>query len=218
MPLYQCLNPACRLRFPVTDTRISGDICPACRAATELVAHYPAGQRPDWVASPDTPVVEALLDNIRSVYNVGSMLRTADGAGLRHLYLCGITPSPDHPKIAKTALGAEQAVKWTRRANGWETAVSLKQSGYQLWALEGAMGAENLLETAVPPDWPILLIVGNEIAGVDPGILALCDKTLFIPMQGVKGSLNVASAFAIAVYRLRFSGYTSPLPAATATG
>ena len=205
MRLHQCLNPTCRLRFPVTDERISGETCPACRAATELVAHYPPGERPDWAAPPDAPTVEALLDNIRSVYNVGSMLRTADGAGLRHLYLCGITPPPDHPKIAKTALGAEQAVGWSRSANGWETAVSLKQRGYQLWALEGAVGAENLLETAVAlhNNAPILLIVGNEVAGVDPGILALCDKILFIPMLGVKGSLNVASAFAIAAYRLR---------------
>lgn len=205
--LHQCLNPTCRLRFPVTDERVSGETCPACRATMEVVAHYPAGDRPVWAAPSAAPVVEALLDNIRSVYNVGSMLRTADGAGLRHLYLCGITPPPDHPKIAKTALGAEQAVGWSRSANGWETAVSLKQRGYQLWALEGAVGAKNLLETAVVPhnNAPILLIVGNEVAGVDPGILALCDKILFIPMLGVKESLNVASAFAIAAYRLRFS-------------
>jgi 23S rRNA (guanosine2251-2'-O)-methyltransferase len=146
--------------------------------------------------------VEALLDNIRSIYNVGSMLRTADGAGLRHLHLCGITPPPDHPKIAKTALGAEQAVGWTRYANGLETAVSLQQRGYQLWALEGAPDAQPLLATAVPPHAPILLIVGNELAGVDPGILAVCDKVLYIPMQGLKHSLNVASAFAVAAYHL----------------
>ncbi len=199
--LRQCLNAACRLRFPVTDERAPGERCPVCGAATILAAEYAGGRPPSTSPLPARPV-EALLDNIRSIYNVGSMLRTADGAGLRHLHLCGITPPPDHPKIAKTALGAEQAVGWTRYANGLETAVSLQQRGYQLWALEGAPDAQPLLATAVPPHAPILLIVGNELAGVDPGILAVCDKVLYIPMQGLKHSLNVASAFAVAAYHL----------------
>ncbi len=198
--LRQC--PACGLRFPVTDKRVSGEICPACDAATELAAVYPTGGRPAATPRSGTLVVEALLDNVRSIYNVGSMLRTADGAGLRHLYVSGITPPPDHPKIAKTALGAERAVGWTRGVNGLATAVALKALGCQLWALEGTPDAENLLAMAVPHSLPapLVLVVGNEIAGIDPEILALCDKIVAIPMHGVKNSLNVASAFAIAAY------------------
>jgi len=196
----QCTNSTCRFRFPVTDGRVSGEICPVCGAAAELAAYY--GSEPPPARREVLPHVAALLDNIRSIYNVGSMLRTADGAGLRHVHVCGITPPPDHPKVAKTALGAEQTVSWTQSRNGLETAVALQRQGCQLWALESAPGADSLWETAVPPAVPIVLIVGNEIAGVDPGILAVCDKVLYIPMQGVKESLNVASAFAIAAYHL----------------
>lgn len=150
------------------------------------------------------PVIEVLLDNIRSIYNVGSILRTADGAGLTHLHCCGITPPPDHPKIAKTALGAEKSVGWTKYGNGPETAVSLKQRGYQLLALECTPDAILLQDLQLDTSQLITLVVGNEIAGVDPDILALCDQTIMLPMQGVKNSLNVASAFAVAAYGLRF--------------
>ncbi|MBK8987554.1 MAG: TrmH family RNA methyltransferase [Chloroflexi bacterium] len=201
--LRQCANDACRFRFPLTDKRVTGERCPACGAAARLVAIYTSAAPPS--AAPVQRHVEALLDNIRSIYNVGSMLRTADGAGLRHLHLGGITPPPDHPKVTKTALGAEQAVGWTRWNNGLETAVALQQRGYLLWALEGAPDAAPLWAAVVPPQTPILLIVGNEIAGVDPEILVLCDKVLYIPMHGVKHSLNVASAFAIAAYHLTHS-------------
>jgi tRNA G18 (ribose-2'-O)-methylase SpoU len=146
-----------------------------------------------------------LLDNLRSVYNVGSIFRTADGAGIRHLHLCGITPPPDHPKIAKTALGAEKSVGWSQYKNGLETAVSLQQRGFQLWAIEETAQSDPLFTAAHPADnSPILLIVGNEIAGVDPEILALCDRVLHIPMAGHKKSLNVATAFGIAAYVARY--------------
>jgi 23S rRNA (guanosine2251-2'-O)-methyltransferase len=198
----QCLNPVCGLRFPVTLRQDNDENCPACRATTEVAAIYPVGERPAAMPRASGLIVEALLDNVRSIYNVGSMVRTADGAGLRHLHVCGITPPPDHPKIAKTALGAEEAIGWSRTANGLATAVALKSQGCQLWALEGTLDAENLLATAVPPTLaaPLVLVVGSEIAGIDPGILAICDKIVAIPMHGVKNSLNVASAFAIAAY------------------
>jgi tRNA G18 (ribose-2'-O)-methylase SpoU len=145
-----------------------------------------------------------LVDNVRSIYNVGSFFRTADGAGsIAHLYLCGITPTPDNPKVAKTALGAEQSVPWSYHKNGWETAVSLQQQGHQLWALEGTAQAESLLATT-PITAPTVLVVGNELSGIDPDILAICAKVLAIPMQGRKSSLNVASALAVAVYWLRY--------------
>ncbi|PIE79819.1 MAG: RNA methyltransferase [Chloroflexi bacterium] len=201
----QCTNPACRFRFPVTDQRVTGERCPVCQAPTERAATYAAGFKPEPVAVTAEPVIEVLLDNIRSIYNVGSILRTADGAGLAPLHCCGITPPPDHPKIAKTALGAERSVGWTRCRNGLETAVSLKDRGYQLLALECTPDAILLSDLHLSATQPVVLIVGNELAGVDPDILAICDQTLMLPMQGVKNSLNVASAFAVAAYGLRFA-------------
>jgi tRNA G18 (ribose-2'-O)-methylase SpoU len=186
---------------------------------------YPRWQRPLRLRSaqasppdhPTGPIVEALLDNIRSVYNVGSIFRTADGAGLRHLHLCGITPPPDHPKTAKTALGAEQAVAWTQYRNGLDAAVTLQERGCQLWAIEDSSQAESLFAAPILPDGlPIVLVVGNEIAGIDPEILDRCDRILYIPMQGRKKSLNVASAFAIAAYAVRFELTTERVTQKTA--
>jgi tRNA G18 (ribose-2'-O)-methylase SpoU len=150
--------------------------------------------------------VEALLDNIRSVFNVGNMLRTADGAGIRHMHLCGITPTPHNRKLAKTGLGAERFVPWTHHRNGLAAAVSLKKQGLRLWGLEGGSRSESLFSLGVDLQGPpIVLVVGSEISGVDPSILEHCDRVLCLPMQGVKNTLNVAVAFGIAAYYLRFA-------------
>jgi 23S rRNA (guanosine2251-2'-O)-methyltransferase len=161
----------------------------------------------DVTAVPYRPTIHALLDNIRSIYNVGSLFRTADGAAISHLHLCGITATPQQPKVAKTALGADQVVPWTYHANGPDAAAAIKRQGFRLWALEGGLRAVSLLE-ALPARAgpPILLIAGNETAGVDPAILDQCDQVFFLPMLGIKGSLNVATAFGIAAYFLRFGG------------
>lgn len=209
--LRQCERPSCRFRFPVTNERQTGERCPHCDAPTRLVRDYPQWERPLSPPQSNGPIVEALLDNIRSVYNVGSIFRTADGAGLRHLHLCGITPPPDHPKTAKTALGAEQSVAWTSYRNGLDTAVALQENGCQLWAIEDSPEAQSLFALPVPLNGtPIVLVVGNELTGIDPDILARCDRVLRIPMQGYKKSLNVATAFGIAAYAVRFQAIIIP--------
>jgi tRNA G18 (ribose-2'-O)-methylase SpoU len=150
-----------------------------------------------------SPPLEALLDNIRSAGNVGSMFRTADGAGLRRLHLCGITATPKDPSIAKTSLGAHEHLPWNWHADGVAAALELREEGCRLWALEGVPGAELLFEALLEPEGrPVVLVVGNELCGVDPGILELCERILYIPMQGVKRSLNAAVAFGVAVYWL----------------
>lgn len=147
----------------------------------------------------------AILDNIRSIHNVGSMFRSADGAGVRHLHLAGITATPKHPKLAKAALGAQESVGWTYHPNGVEAAAELRAEGYRLWALERLTSSGNPpLEASKAPGGGLALIVGNERAGVDPGILAQCDAIYSLPMVGRKSSLNAAVAFGIAVYYLRF--------------
>jgi 23S rRNA (guanosine2251-2'-O)-methyltransferase len=204
--IVQCMRPGCRFRYPVTGNQPIGDRCPKCSGPTRVVQSPYASQIVEPTARVDagTPV-EALLDNIRSTFNVGSMIRTADGAGVRRIHLCGITPTPDHPKVSKTALGAEFSVPWTQHWDAVSAVESCRQQGMRLWALEGGSDSEPLFDilTDVPGE-PILLVVGNEVSGVDPGLLALCQRRVAIPMLGVKESLNVAIAFGIAIYTLRF--------------
>lgn len=206
--IRQCTDPACRFRYPVDEETVGPDAgCPRCGAPTRIAAEFPfaheSSPREPESQTPG-PRVEALLDNIRSIYNVGSIFRTADGAGVRRLHLCGITPTPAHPKVAKTALGAEQAVPWRAYNNAVDAVVALKAEGFVVLALEEGVGMDQkpgfLEKPGFSEDAPILLVMGNEIAGVDPGVLALADRRLAIPMRGVKRSLNVATAFGIAAY------------------
>ncbi len=149
--------------------------------------------------------MHVLLDNVRSLYNVGSIFRTADAVGASRVHLCGITPTPGNPRLAKTALGAEELVPWTHHNNAVAAAQMLKAQGMQLWGIEGGAEAEPLFETApMPDDAPIVLVVGNEISGVEPEVLAVCARTLYIPMRGRKRSLNVTVALGIAAYYLRY--------------
>jgi tRNA G18 (ribose-2'-O)-methylase SpoU len=206
--IRQCENQDCRFRFPIEQGSPKGKRCPQCGALTQVVDIPFSNHSVEAPASiPAYPQVEALLDNVRSTFNVGAMFRTADGAGLRRLHLCGITPAPDNPKIAKTALGAELCVPWTQHLNALDAAQALKDQGMRLWALEGGPRAQSLFSCASDlPGAPILLVVGNEVSGVDPGLVDLCVRVVAIPMQGSKRSLNVAIAFGVAAYFLRYEG------------
>ncbi len=204
--IHQCERKDCLFRFPVVEQSPLGGECPHCGSKTRLVnAPYGAHEVKIKNIKPNGPEVEALLDNIRSIFNVGNMLRTADGAGIRHVHLCGITPTPNNPKLAKTALGAERAVAWSQHNDGLAAATTLKEQGLRLWALEGGPRSESLFETAGELQGPpIVLVVGSEISGIDPGILERCDRVLCLPMQGTKTTLNVAVAFGVAAYLLRY--------------
>ena len=124
---------------------------------------------------------------------------------MRHLYLCGITATPDHSaRLAKTALGAERSVAWSYHADAVELAAQLKSGGAQLWVLERNASREPLFDiNSVPTDCPVVLAAGNEVVGVDPGLVALADQVIQLPMLGSKQSLNVAVALSIATYWLR---------------
>jgi len=208
-PHYQvrrCTRLECGLRFTVELAGAPALRCPACRAETEPVGEpYRRMAVSRAAGRASGPELEVFLDNIRSTWNVGSMLRSADGAGVRRVHLCGVTSPPDNPKVWKTSLGAEKSLPWLYYRDGAAAARALLDQGCRLWALEGGSRAESLFESG--PDLsagPLALVAGNEISGVDPGILALCERVVCLPMQGVKGSLNVAVAFGIAVYYIRF--------------
>lgn len=197
----ECPNSGCALRFPGE----VGVACPLCKTTTELVSER--CDAPDSPGTFEAAPLSLLLDNVRSVFNVGSIFRTADGAGATHLYLGGITPTPDHKAMRKTALGAEQWLGWSAHRNSVQIAEQLKGQGHVLWALERTRGSENLFEAvATRPTGSLVLVLGNEVAGVDPGILAFCERCVHIPMRGNKESLNVATAMGIAAYGLCGTG------------
>lgn len=202
--IRQCSRGACRLRFPATLQEKRRHLCPLCGAQTEIVLERAVEAEGTSIHSQAvTRPLHALLDNVRSTFNVGSIFRCADGAGVQNLYLCGITPTPEHTKVAKTALGAEQSVGWSRHNNALDLALQLKANGHLLWALESTPNAVSIFTPVeLPPQASLILIVGNEVTGIDPELLTLCDHTVAIPMQGVKRSLNVAIAFGIAAYWL----------------
>lgn len=152
----------------------------------------------------DRHQLSGILDNVRSAYNVGSIIRTANAAGLAHLYLCGITPTPEHPKVAKTSLGAEQCISWSCHNNSIDIAAELHASGHHLIAIEGGIQSQWLSEfPGMGRATRATMIVGNELSGIDPSLLESCDEILSLPMLGNKTSLNVTVAFGIAAYYLQ---------------
>ena len=144
--------------------------------------------------------VAALLDNIRSMYNVGAFFRAADGVGLQKLCLSGITAQPPKNAIRKTALGAEETVPWEHDWDAVKMAERLRADGYQLAAIETSSTAIGLFEWQ--PRFPVCVMFGNEVDGLNPQLLEMADAHVRIPMLGQKNSLNVATAGGVVLYEL----------------
>lgn len=150
--------------------------------------------------------VYLILHNIRSAHNVGSILRTADAAGVAKVYLCGYTPAPvdrfgrKRSDIAKVALGAEESVAWESKDDVREIIESLRSDGVYVVALEQDPASVSYTEPF--PHEEISLVVGEETKGIESSLLALCDRIVEIPMAGEKESLNVAVATGIMLFRL----------------
>lgn len=203
--IRECLRDDCRLRIPVVGDELPGDRCPLCGGKMRVAGAGTVGRdrRVPWSSALPCDV-HVVLDNIRSTFNAGAIMRVADGVGVKHVHMCGITPTPEHRKLAKTALGAEATVGWTYCRNALDAAKALRAEGVNLWALENLPTSPSLFNCQLPQFGSgIALIVGNELTGVDPGLMALSDRVLHLPMHGLKGSLNVAVAFGIAAYWLR---------------
>ncbi len=146
--------------------------------------------------------VYVLLNSIRSTYNVGSIFRTSDGAMIEKLYLCGYTPHPPKKEILKTALGSTESVNWEYVKDPAEVITKLKSEGVKICALE--LTTESKVYYAGSNyNFPLCLIVGNEISGVSQELLDVCDFSIEIPQYGIKQSLNVSVAYGIAIFELR---------------
>jgi 23S rRNA (guanosine2251-2'-O)-methyltransferase len=190
----------------------------AARAAITLILYSAMDRIPFQATSAGAPYdrmgrlpVSILLDNVRSLYNVGAFFRTADAAAIEKLYLCGITGRPPKRAIAKTALGAEETVVWE---HVWEAAPlveSFRARGIEIAAIETTVHAVDLFDWA--PRFPVCVVFGHEVDGIRTQVSALCDTHVRIPMLGAKHSLNVATAGGVVVYEL-LRKYRALAPAA----
>ncbi len=148
-----------------------------------------------------TPVI-AVLDNIRSMHNVGSVFRSADAFLIEAIFLCGYTPQPPHRDINKTALGAAETVDWIPFTNTIEAVHELKTKGYKIFAVEQTEGSISLEKFSAGAEEKIAIVFGNEVEGVNDEVLQLTDGSIEIPQSGMKHSLNVSVAAGIVLWEI----------------
>jgi tRNA G18 (ribose-2'-O)-methylase SpoU len=146
--------------------------------------------------------VTVILDNVRSMHNVGSVFRTADAFLIEKICLCGFTPQPPHRDINKTALGATESVTWEYFLDTETCVKQLKEAGHLIIAIEQAEGSIMLPDFSLKEMGPLAVIFGNEVEGVQDTVLEICDQAIEIPQMGMKHSLNISVAAGIVLYKL----------------
>jgi len=144
--------------------------------------------------------VAVLLDNVRSLYNAGAFFRTADAVRAESMVLAGITPTPDDPRITKTALGAELSVAWSKAGSAASAIDGLRDRGFEIAAIETSLHAVDLFDWR--PRFPVCVVFGHEVDGIAAALLERCDVHVRIPTLGTKGSINVATAGGVVLYEL----------------
>ena len=155
----------------------------------------------EFKRSEKTPVI-AVLENIRSAYNVGSVFRTSDAFLLAGIYLTGYTAKPPHKEIKKTALGAEDSVEWRYFSDATGAIQELKSIGYKIYAVEQVQNSFSLEKTAFGKEEKIAVIFGNEVTGVEQETILQCDGCIEIPQLGMKHSLNIATAAGVVLWEI----------------
>jgi tRNA G18 (ribose-2'-O)-methylase SpoU len=155
----------------------------------------------EFQVSKKTPLV-MILDNVRSMHNVGAAFRIADAFLIEKLYLCGITATPPHREIRKTALGAEEHVIWEQAQDTRVVVQCLKKEGYVIVAVEQTETSQTLHAFTYSPRHKYAIVFGHEVFGVQEAVLSACDVCLEIPQHGVKHSLNVSVCMGIVVWEL----------------
>ncbi len=141
-----------------------------------------------------------VLDNVRSLHNVGSVFRTSDAFLVESVYLCGITSTPPHAEIHKTALGAEDSVKWNYAEDAVTVVEELKKQNFTVFAIEQAEGSTMLEEVELDKNQKYAIILGNEVKGVQQSVIDKCDACIEIPQYGTKHSLNVSVTAGIIIW------------------
>lgn len=152
----------------------------------------------DFKEAPKKPII-VVMDQIRSMHNVGSVFRTADAFLINGICLCGFTPQPPHRDIHKTALGATDSVDWMYYEETADAVNALKEQGYKVYAIEQTEGSIPLNQFE-KDDQPIAFVFGNEVDGVDQTVIELCDGVIEIPQWGMKHSLNISVAAAVVLW------------------
>lgn len=155
----------------------------------------------EFEESKKTPIV-VVLDNVRSLHNVGSVFRTADAFLVEAIYLCGITSTPPHAEIHKTALGAEDTVKWEYVEDTTEVLQSLKEQNFTICAVEQAEGSTCLSDFKINKNQKTAIIFGNEVKGVQQKVIDCCDACIEIPQYGTKHSFNISVSAGIVMWEL----------------
>jgi len=155
----------------------------------------------EFKKSEKIPLV-VVLENIRSAYNVGSVLRTADAFLLQGIYTTGYTAHPPHKQISKTALGADESVFTRHFSDGAAAIHSLKEEGYKIWAVEQTEGSYLLNQLKIKQGDKLAVVFGNEVTGVEQSTIAICDACIEIPQLGMKHSLNVSVAAGIVLWEI----------------
>lgn len=143
-----------------------------------------------------------VLDNVRSLHNIGSVFRTSDAFRIECIYLCGITATPPHPEMHKTALGAEFTVDWKYADNAVEAVDNLKKEGYAVYSVEQAEGSVMLDELTLDKNGKYAVVLGNEVKGVQQEVIDHCQGCIEIPQYGTKHSLNVSVTAGIVIWDL----------------
>lgn len=172
-------------------TSTTGDITKLAKPAKKSIAELTNCSVEEYRETPKIPL-RVLLDNVRSMQNVGSLLRTADAFLVDEVVMAGITGVPPHKEISKTALGAEDSVKWRYVEDAVQECGAAQDEGWRICVLEQAHGSIDLMDFSAEKGVGYMLVVGNEVDGVDSRIVEMADVILEIPMHGVKHSLNVA--------------------------
>jgi 23S rRNA (guanosine2251-2'-O)-methyltransferase len=147
------------------------------------------------------PIV-LVLDEVRSMHNVGSVFRTADAFGIEEIILCGLTPTPPHRDIQKTALGSTETVQWTHAPSTLEVVAQLHSKGYRVYAIEQAHGSLSLEKFHGNKNQPVAFIFGHEVFGVKEEVIQACDGTIEIPQWGTKHSLNISVSVGIVLWQV----------------
>ncbi|HPB18439.1 MAG TPA: RNA methyltransferase [Candidatus Cloacimonas sp.] len=159
----------------------------------------------DWEIRQKAKQITVICDNLRSVFNVGSLFRTSECLGIGKIMLCGITPTPEHSNMPKTAMGTEKIVAWSYFSNTSEAIASCHQEGLFIYALETVDKAKSVFEAAY--QFPLAVVIGNEALGIESSILELCDEFITLPQLGWKTSLNVGVAAGITLYQILWGGH-----------